>query len=108
MIAFGCEPPRSVEVGSLRNEIEKLGAEFGASALEQVRALDPDLQVEVQLVRDRPAEAIVRIADLLDAHLMVVGHRQRHLLVEVFSGSVLEGVLSETSRPVVVVQPGDD
>jgi nucleotide-binding universal stress UspA family protein len=109
VVAFGFEPPRSGgEVGALRNEIEKLGEEFGAAAREQVRALDPDLQVEVHLVQDRPAEAIVRLADSLDARLIVVGHRQRHLLVEVFSGSVLEGVLSETSRPVVVVQPADD
>ena len=36
------------------------------------------------------------------------GHRQRHLLAEVFVGSVLEGIMSETARPVVVVQPDDE
>jgi nucleotide-binding universal stress UspA family protein len=66
------------------------------------------LPVEVQLIQDRPSDAIVRLADSIDARLVVVGHRQRHLLVEVFTGSVLEGVLSETSRPVVVVQPDED
>jgi nucleotide-binding universal stress UspA family protein len=109
VIVFGFEPPRSGgEVGALRNEIEKLGEEFGATALEQVRALDQDLPVDVQLIQDRPSEAIVRLADSIDARFIVVGHRQRHLLVEVFTGSVLEGVLSETSRAVVVVQPDDD
>ena len=50
----------------------------------------------------------MRLADALDARFIVVGHRQRHLLAEVFVGSVLEGVMSETGRPVVVVQPDDD
>jgi nucleotide-binding universal stress UspA family protein len=109
VICFGYEPPRSGgEVGALRDEIEKLGEEFGDTALAQVKALDPDLPVEVQLVQDRPTEAIVRLADAIDARFIVVGHRQRHLLAEVFIGSVLEGVMSETSRPIVVVQPDDE
>ena len=109
VICFGYEPPRSGgEVGALRDEIEKVGEEFGDTALAQVKALDPDLPVEVQLVQDRPTEAIVRLADAVDARFIVVGHRQRHLLAEVFIGSVLEGVMSETSRPIVVVQPDDE
>lgn len=109
VIGFGFEPPRAGgEVGALRGEIEKVGEEFGASALDQVRALDADLDARVELVQDRPADALVRLADALDASYLVVGHRQRHLLAEVFIGSTLEGVLAETSRPVVVVQADDD
>jgi nucleotide-binding universal stress UspA family protein len=109
VIGFGYEPPRSGgEVGALRGEIEKMGEEFAAAAMTQVHDLDPDLDVEVQLVQDRPIEAIVRLADSLDARFIVVGHRQRHLLAEVFIGSVLEGIMSETDRPVVVVQPDDE
>ena len=109
VVVFGYEPPRAGgEVGALRDEIEKVGEEFGAAALEQVRALDASLEVEVQLVQDRPTEAIVRLADDIDARFIVVGHRQRHLLAEVFIGSVLEGVMSETGRPIVVVQPDED
>ena len=103
------EPPRAGgEVGALRGELEKVGEEFGAAALEQVRAIDPDLPVRVELVQDRPADALVRLADVVAAPYLVVGHRQRHLLAEVFIGSILEGVLSETSRPVVVVQAPED
>lgn len=109
VVCFGYEPPRAGgEVGALRDQIEELGEEFGAAALQQVRAIDPDLAVEVQLVQDRPTEAIVRLADEIDARFIVVGHRQRHLLAEVFIGSVLEGVMSETARPIVVVQPPDE
>ncbi len=108
VIGFGFEPPRAGgEVGALRDEIEKLGEEFGLAALDQVRALDPDLPVVVELVQDRPAAAIVRLADAVDARFVVMGHRQRPLLAEVFVGSVLEGVMSETSRPLVVVQAPD-
>jgi nucleotide-binding universal stress UspA family protein len=109
VIGFGYEPPRSGgEVGALRGEIEKVGEEFATEALSRVHDLDPDLDVEVQLIQDRPIEAIVRLADALDARFIVVGHRQRHLLAEVFVGSVLEGIMSETARPVVVVQPDDE
>jgi nucleotide-binding universal stress UspA family protein len=109
VVVFGYEPPRAGgEVGALRDEIEKVGEEFAASAVAQVRDLDADLDVRVELVQDRPTEAIVRLADELDARFIVVGHRQRHLLAEVFIGSVLEGVMSETSRPIVVVQPDDE
>ena len=105
VVAFGYEPPRSGgEVGALRDQIEKVGEEFAAAALEQVRSSAPDLPVRVELVQDRPAPAIVRVADAVDARLIVIGHRQRALLAEVFTGSVLEDVLSETDRPVVVVQ----
>lgn len=105
VIGFGYEPPRSGgEVGALRDQIERLGEEFAATARAQVAAIDPDLPVRTELVQDRPAMAIVRLADSVDAAFIVVGHRQRHLLAEVFIGSILEGVLSETSRPVVAVQ----
>ncbi len=73
VIGFGYEPPRSGgEVGALRGEIEKLGEEFATEAVSRVHDLDPDLDVEVQLVQDRPIEAIVRLADSLDARLIVV------------------------------------
>ena len=105
VIGFGYEPPRSGgEVGALRDQIERLGEEFAATARAQVAAIDPDLPVRTELVQDRPAMAIVRLADSVDAPFIVLGHRQRHLLAEVFIGSILEGVLSETSRPVVAVQ----
>lgn len=109
IIGFGFEPPRmGGEVGALREEIERLGQEFGAEALDQVRVLAPDLVAEVQLVRDRPVETIVRLADAADAAFIVVGHRSRHLLAEVFVGSLLEGVMALTRRPVVVVQADED
>ena len=108
VVVFGFEPPRAGgEVGALRDEIEKVGEEFGAAALERIRDLDESLEGEVQLIQDRPTEAIVRLADDIDARFIVVGHRQRHLLAEVFIGSVLEGVMSETGRPIVVVQPDE-
>lgn len=109
VIGFGYEPPRAGgEVGALRDEIAKVGEELAAGAVAQVQALDPDLAVRAELVQDRPAPALVRLADAIDARLIVVGHRQRPLLTEVFTGSVLEDVLSETDRPVVVVQAPED
>lgn len=108
VVGFGFEPPRAGgEVGALRDEIEKLGEEFASTAVSRVRELDADLEVTVELVQDRPAPAIVRLADAVDARFIVMGHKQRPLLAEVLIGSVLEDVMSETSRPVVVVQAPD-
>jgi nucleotide-binding universal stress UspA family protein len=109
VIGFGYEPPRSGgEVGALRDEIERLGEEFATSALDQVRALDPDVPARAELVQDRPAATIVRLADAVDAPFIVVGHRRRNLLAEVVVGSVLEAVLAESNRPVVVVQAPEE
>ncbi len=95
-VVFGYEPPRvGGEVGALRGEIEKVGEEVVAEATARIAALAPDLPVEVELVQDRPIAAVVRLA-------------QRSLLAEMFTGSVLEGVMSATTRPVVVVQAPED
>ena len=108
VVCFGFEPPRAGgEVGALRDEIEKLGEEFVEVAVAQIRAIDPELRIEVQLVQDRPAETIIRVADASAASFIVLGHRQRHLIAEVFVGSVLESVMSDTTRPIVVVQSPD-
>ena len=109
VIVFGYEPPRfGGEVGALRDEIEKVGEELGADALAEVRELAPDVDARVELVQGRPIESIVEIADDVDARFIVVGHRQRSLIAEMFSGSVLEGVMTATTRPVVAVQVPED
>lgn len=105
VIVFGYEPPRSGgEVGALRDQIEQLGEELAAEALAEVSALAPEVAARVELVQGRPVDAVVELADDLDARYIVVGHRQRSLLAEMFTGSVLEGVMSLTTRPVVAVQ----
>ena len=109
VIVFGYEPPKfGGEVGALRDEIEKVGEELGAEAVAEVRALAPDVDARVELVQGRPVDSVVELADELDARLIVVGHRQRSLIAEMFSGSVLEGVMSLTTRPVVAVQVPED
>ena len=101
VIGFGYEPPRSGgEVGALRGEIEKLGEEFAAAAVAQVQRLDPDLPSRCSWSRTGRSRRSCGWPTPLDARFIVVGHRQRHLLAEVFIGSVLEGVMSETARPV--------
>ena len=109
VVVFGYEPPKTGgEVGALRDQIEKLGEELAAEVLAEVAELAPEVVTRVELVQGRPVDAVVEIADELDARYIVVGHRQRSLLAEMFSGSVLEGVMSLTTRPVVAVQVPED
>ena len=105
VVVFGYEPPRAGgEVGALRDEIEKVGEELADQVIAEVHALAADLDVRVELVQGRPVDSLVETADETDAAYIVVGHRQRSLLAEMFSGSVLEGVMTQTARPVVAVQ----
>ena len=53
--------------------VRALGERITAEALDAVRTLDPSVTAEVELVDDRPAEAILRAADEHDALAIVVG-----------------------------------
>ncbi len=83
-----------------------------ASAVTRARAKGIPASVEVAGgSRHRPptgeiADAIVGVADGLEAELIVMGSRGHGLLENVLLGSVSSGVLQHSTVPVVVVRPG--
>ena len=77
------------------------GVAAATQRLEAVAADMPGQQVSVEVVAGRPAQALADVADQQDADLLVVGTRGRGLSRRLL-GSVAEGVLKTSGRPVLV------
>ncbi|MFN8036741.1 MAG: universal stress protein [Acidimicrobiia bacterium] len=104
VVVFGYEPnPLGGEVKDLRHAIRDLGEQFGAEAQEVARGVDASVSVEVELVDDRPAEAVLRAAEEHDALLVVVGAESRGPIAGSLLGSVTYQVVHRSPRPVLVV-----
>lgn len=65
----------------------------------------PDVHVESRAVSGNPISAICQTADEENVDLIVMGTHGRHPVVSFLVGSVVQGVLSLASRPLVTVQP---
>ena len=108
VIVCGYEPsalggPRGV----LREEIEAVAEEAVGAVRDAVLAQYPNLDVRVEYVPDRPVESLVRVADDVDALVIVVGHGGRGPLSGAMLGGVTYGSVHQATRPVLVV-PGSD
>jgi nucleotide-binding universal stress UspA family protein len=108
VIVFGYRPaPIGGEVGDLATAVREIGARMGNEALAQVREIDASVDAEVELVDDRPAEALLRAADEHEALALVVGTTGRGPIAGSLLGSVTYQVVHRSKRPVVVVPPPD-
>ena len=104
VIAFGYAPaPIGGDVADLSKAIQELGEHITADAVELAHAVDASVTVQVELVNDRPAEAILRAADQYDAMAIVVGAAGRGPMAGALLGSVTYQVVHRSTRPVVVV-----
>jgi nucleotide-binding universal stress UspA family protein len=68
--------------------------------------LNAGVSVETRSTYGDPAEEILRVADEIDAELIVLGGRKRSPLGSFLFGSVSQAVTIDASRPVVVT--GDE
>jgi len=96
-------------------EVSRLGGEVAdyATALkgrtEHVLELARDQaagrgqKIETELVEERPSDALVEVADRLDARVIVVGSRGEGPLKGVLVGSVPHKLLQVSDRPLLVV-----
>jgi len=104
VIAFGfAPPPMGGAVLDLSKKLEDLGSQFTSDAVQQAKALDPSVEAKVELVNDRPADALLRAADQYDALAIVVGAAGRGPMAGAMLGSVTYQVVHRSTRPVVVV-----
>ncbi len=60
------------------------------------------VSARVELLAGNPVDEIVAFADSIDADLIVVGSRGHGAVASAILGSVSQGVLHETRRPVLV------
>ena len=104
IIVFGYRPaPIGGDVATMAKAVREVGERLTAEALEQVKSSAPDVEAVVELVDDRPAEAILRAADEHDAIAIVVGATNKGPIKGSLLGSVCYQVVHRSTRPVVVV-----
>jgi nucleotide-binding universal stress UspA family protein len=109
IIVFGYRPaPIGGDVPTMAKAVREVGERLTAEALEKVKASAPDVEAVVELVDDRPAEAILRAADEHDAIVIVVGAANKGPIAGALLGSVTYQVVHRSTRPVVVVPTPDD
>jgi nucleotide-binding universal stress UspA family protein len=109
IIVFGYRPaPIGGEVATMARAVRDVGEQMTEKALAAVTAQDPKVEAVVELVDDRPAEAILRAADEHDALAIVVGATNRGPVAGGLLGSVTYQVVHRSKRPVVVVPVPDE
>jgi nucleotide-binding universal stress UspA family protein len=110
VIVFGYRPaPIGGEVSPMARAVRDVGEKMTGQALDAVKAQDSAVQAVVELVDDRPAEAILRAADEHEAIAIVVGATNKGPITGTLLGSVCYQVVHRSTRPVVVVPaPADE
>ena len=106
VLVHGIEPPGRVgeEVGEAREAIEEFDDAVSGPAVAAAEAAG--VRTVVQVVDDRPAQALVAAADQHDAEVIVVGIWNESPLRGLLLGSVAHKLLQLSDRPVVCVPGG--
>lgn len=104
-IVFGYEPGGPGEEHAAHREaVRKLGEEITAEALRIAR--DRGVAAELELVSERPVEALLAAAERHDARAIVVGSYGETPLKGAILGSTPHKLLHLAQRPVIVVPAG--
>jgi nucleotide-binding universal stress UspA family protein len=109
VIAYAYEPPGRIageEFAAHRRALEEIGEQMTGEALE--RAKSAGVEAEIELVSERPAEALRRLAVVHDARMIVVGTQGESPLRSAILGSIPHKLLQVSDRPVLVVPPDED
>ncbi len=105
VIAYGYDPGVPGEEHNTHQElVRKMGEQATAEAVALAR--EAGVEVEVELRPERPAEALISLADERDARAIVVGTYGEHPIKGAILGSVPHKLLHLSERPVLVV-PAD-
>jgi len=103
VVVFGYAPPGiwGGEIADHEKAIEELGEQITAEA--ERRSREAGVECEVRLVPKRAAEALIEVADELEARMIVVGSFGDPPLKGVILGSTPNKLLHLADRPVLVV-----
>lgn len=108
VLVFGYESvamgPRG---GALEEQIEAVGAEAIDEIKAEILAERPNLTIEVELVHERPVEALLQVAEARQAEVIAVGHGGRGPLRGALLGSITYEIVHRSTIPVLVV-PNDE
>ena len=105
VMVYGAAPPGRVgeEFKSHLEALESIGRQAVGRALETARAAG--VEAEVEVLRAKPTEALLEVAERRDATIIVVGSYGESPLRGALLGSVPHRLLHLSTRPVLVVPP---
>jgi len=102
VVAFGYGPGGpGEEYLTTRDAVRAVGEQVTAEAVERARA--EGVEVAVELVEERPTEALLSVAERLNARMIIVGTFGEHPIRGALVGSVPHKLLHLSERPVLVV-----
>ena len=108
ILTFGYEASAmAARGGALTDELESIAEEVTGEVRALVAERYPDVAIEVELVLDRPVEALIRVAEARQAEVIVVGHGGTGPLRAALLGSITYEIVHRAPFPVLVV-PDDD
>ena len=99
----GAVESKGLKSGALGFAVQDIGERITSEAVEQAHAINAAVDTRVELVNDRPADALLRAGDEYDALAIVVGSAGRGPIAGTVLGSVTYQVVHRAKRPVVVV-----
>jgi nucleotide-binding universal stress UspA family protein len=106
-VVFGYEPYRgAAEIQDHRAALEEMGTEVGNTAVEQAR--DAGADAELKLIDQGPVDALIHLADQVDARMIVVGSYGDSPLKGAILGSTPHKLVHLSKRPVLVVHGSEE
>ena len=104
ILVYGVTPPggQGEEFRAHQDALVEIGRRATKVALE--RATAAGVEAEVALVHDKPARALVEVADARDARMIIVGSYGESSLRGAILGSTPFRLLNSADRPVLVVK----
>ena len=104
VLVFGYESvalgPRG---GSLLDQVHAVGEAATQEIRAELLATHPNLQIEIEMMQDRPVDALVNVAEARRAEFIAVGHGGAGPLKAALLGSVTYEMVHRAPIPVLVV-----
>jgi nucleotide-binding universal stress UspA family protein len=104
VLVFGYESvamgPRG---GVLEEQVEAIGEEAVAEISAELRARYPDLTIDVEMVLQRPVDALIHVAEVRSADVIAVGHGGSGPLRAALLGSITYEIVHRAPIAVLVV-----
>jgi nucleotide-binding universal stress UspA family protein len=106
VVVFGYEVARVAEMQDHRQALEELGTEMASRAVE--RAIAAGAEAEMKLVELESVDALLSVADEIDARMIVVGSYGDSPLKGAILGSTPHKLVHLSKRPLLVVHGADE
>ncbi len=109
VLVFGYEAssmgPRG---GPLEDQIEAIADEVTSAVRNRLVEAFPDVEVNIELIRDRAVDSLIIAAEAHEAELIVVGHGGRGPLRAALLGSTTYELVHRGPIPILVVPDPDE